>query len=250
MPYRHYARKNLGFLFAISNGARIIYGTDDDNELIDGLERFDLTEHVEPPVTWELVSPHLQLSANESSTRNVCNPYAVFGQPSVWPRGYPLQNMAAPPCTRFRKAPVQSLIQQGLANGDPGTLFCPPFRTFPLTLARRRRHLPAHAQRRPQGHPHRVQRSHPACRLPLRHVLALQFAEHSLPLRRASAHLHPLYDDLPRLRHLARLLGAKTALGGASPEVRLNRINLTSSRADRRSAHLYRAERQPVPQCA
>ena len=30
-PFNHYARKNIGYLYAISKGANIIYDTDDDN---------------------------------------------------------------------------------------------------------------------------------------------------------------------------------------------------------------------------
>ena len=30
-PLNHYARKNIGYLYAIQNGADIIYDTDDDN---------------------------------------------------------------------------------------------------------------------------------------------------------------------------------------------------------------------------
>ena len=45
--------------------------------------------------------------------------YAHFGQPSIWPRGHPLQNIADPPCQRYRRTLVNNVIQQGLANGDP-----------------------------------------------------------------------------------------------------------------------------------
>src|SRR5690348_8884211 len=31
LPYKHYARKNLGYLLAISQGAEVIIETDDDN---------------------------------------------------------------------------------------------------------------------------------------------------------------------------------------------------------------------------
>merc|ERR1719158_1971603 len=33
IPWRHFGRKNLGYLYAIQHGARIIYDTDDDNTL-------------------------------------------------------------------------------------------------------------------------------------------------------------------------------------------------------------------------
>ena len=31
IPENHYSRKNIGYLHAISNGAKIIFETDDDN---------------------------------------------------------------------------------------------------------------------------------------------------------------------------------------------------------------------------
>jgi hypothetical protein len=157
MPYRHYARKNFGYLYALQNGARVIYGTDDDNELIDELNGFDMMERTDPPVLWELVDTRDRDNKTEAWARNVCNPYAVFGQPSVWPRGYPLQNIADAPCSTFRKAPVRNYIQQGLANGDPG--MSPGLRQSlrpGLTTHRCRRHLPLDTQGQPRGHPHQL----------------------------------------------------------------------------------------------
>ena len=31
VPYNHYTRKNIGYLYAMEQGAEIIYDTDDDN---------------------------------------------------------------------------------------------------------------------------------------------------------------------------------------------------------------------------
>ena len=65
----------------------------------------------------------LQLLEFEArSDRNVVNPYVYFGQPSMWPRGYPLDAIALnTPEPSYLKADssVKPLIQQGLANGDP-----------------------------------------------------------------------------------------------------------------------------------
>src|SRR5690348_250734 len=35
LPWNHYSRKNIGYLYAIEHGARLIYETDDDNYVID-----------------------------------------------------------------------------------------------------------------------------------------------------------------------------------------------------------------------
>ncbi|CAM9845118.1 unnamed protein product, partial [Phaeothamnion confervicola] len=36
LPWNHFGRKNIGYLYAIHHGAQVIYDTDDDNELIVG----------------------------------------------------------------------------------------------------------------------------------------------------------------------------------------------------------------------
>lgn len=124
VPTHSYARKMVGYLYAIDLGASAIYETDDDNEyyaradvspgvarLVDGVSLPSLR----PP----LVKP--SLPASEQGLRLV-NPYAHFGKPNTWPRGLPLQDVK-----RLRRAAVaygpsrsrRCLIQQGLANGDP-----------------------------------------------------------------------------------------------------------------------------------
>ena len=42
LPFKHYARKNLGYLIAISQGAETIIETDDDNFPSDGFMSFSL----------------------------------------------------------------------------------------------------------------------------------------------------------------------------------------------------------------
>jgi hypothetical protein len=47
------------------------------------------------------------------------NHHAHFGQPSTWPRGYPLEAIGDPHETSMRTVSVVPAVQQGLANGDP-----------------------------------------------------------------------------------------------------------------------------------
>ncbi len=104
LPWNHYSRKNIGYLFAMQNGAKIIYETDDDNL----------------PVG--MLNPSLQnakLPCLESSNDCV-NVYSYFGQPDVWPRGYPLdkikdgnQFLVTPPLF------CQIGIEQGVVNKSP-----------------------------------------------------------------------------------------------------------------------------------
>lgn len=106
LPYNSYARKNIGYLYAIAHGAEVIYETDDDNQLLADLSNF-------LPATARGLLVH-------DSAGCCFNPYAHFGQPSIWPRGYPLNEIRQPDSREFtRAAGVNAWIQQSLANGDP-----------------------------------------------------------------------------------------------------------------------------------
>ena len=102
---RSYQRKNVGYLYAILHGARVIYETDDDNELIRNDIPF-LESNKEPVL--EYVSKNL-----------VINHHAHFHQPSTWPRGYPLEAISLPHVATVHERLLTPAIQQGLANGDP-----------------------------------------------------------------------------------------------------------------------------------
>lgn len=65
-------------MYAIENGAKFIYDTDDDNAPINDLsEYFHFDKH----------DYGLIFDCNSSM---LINPYAHFGQPLIWPRGYPM----------------------------------------------------------------------------------------------------------------------------------------------------------------
>jgi hypothetical protein len=99
-------RKNLGYLWAIQHGAQKIYETDDDNEL----------------VTTDLPSfEGLQTYVYNGANQTVVNPYAYFGYPGIWPRGYPLDQIRASQqsVSHFSRVASRPLILQGLADKDP-----------------------------------------------------------------------------------------------------------------------------------
>jgi hypothetical protein len=109
LPEKHYARKNLGYLVAMSRGCDSIYETDDDNE---------------PTDLWHVRS--LEADAHrvhKKSESHWANAYGAYSSELIWPRGLPL-NLAR---RRFQEdfelssAPVKAIapIQQGLANGSP-----------------------------------------------------------------------------------------------------------------------------------
>jgi len=107
LPYDHYARKNIGYLYAIQHGAKAIYDIDDDN-MMSG------NSIVLPPevgLVQKLNTPHY-----------LVNPYATFGRVDMWPRGFPLEEIRGH-CTQnwniLSTADTSAAIIQGLADHDP-----------------------------------------------------------------------------------------------------------------------------------
>ncbi|KAK6178453.1 hypothetical protein SNE40_013242 [Patella caerulea] len=105
IPTGSYARKAIGYLYAIAQGADFIYETDDDNITTDGLATFNLQQQV-----YGLLFAGTKLF----------NPYNHFGQPSMWPRGYPIDKIGHLSESDYLVDSVQTpYIQHGLVNGDP-----------------------------------------------------------------------------------------------------------------------------------
>lgn len=103
LPERHYARKNLGYLEAISGGATVIVETDDDN-----IPEAEFWRRREPVV-----------HARHVEQGGWVNAYRYFTEDPIWPRGLPLECVRnAMPATNG-PLPVHCPIQQGLADGDP-----------------------------------------------------------------------------------------------------------------------------------
>ncbi len=105
-PLDHYARKNIGYLKAIRDGAQVIAETDDDN-----IPKENFLSSVNQSVKGR--------PAENSGWENV---YIHFADNRIWPRGFPLEYIY-----RSFEAPGQltseSLfdcpIQQYLVDGDP-----------------------------------------------------------------------------------------------------------------------------------
>lgn len=104
LPYGHYARKNLGYLYAMREGAELIYETDDDNLLI-------------PPSV--PVSPQRQRVETVTSPDRFVNIYRHYTSRPVWPRGFPLDLIKSRNQDTVAPSDVSVPIQQGLANNDP-----------------------------------------------------------------------------------------------------------------------------------
>lgn len=104
LPIDHYARKNIGYLLAMSQRATVIFDTDDDNTPLDSWQ---------PRVISTTARSCLQLGW--------VNVYKWFSDVHIWPRGLPLEHVRLnrPGPVLGPVSPVVAPIQQGLANGSP-----------------------------------------------------------------------------------------------------------------------------------
>lgn len=102
-PVRHYARKNIGYLMAIADGAELIVETDDDN-----LPGPDFYEPL--PVEAEL---------DEVSEAGWVNVYRYFDDRLIWPRGLPLDAVNQALADVRPQRAVRVPVQQALADENP-----------------------------------------------------------------------------------------------------------------------------------
>ena len=81
LRWNHFGRKNLGYLYAIEQGARWVYDTDDDNEL--------------QSLAYGIPIPRPSTSVEEVDTAHPL--YNLYPQtstnPHAWPRGFPLDSI-------------------------------------------------------------------------------------------------------------------------------------------------------------
>lgn len=102
MPFNHYCRKNIGYLFAIQNGAELVYDTDDDNIPYDD---------------WNSASFIMQKKIRTKS--NYLNIYNLFTDENIWPRGFPLMEILNNSVYQLESGNFEVGIIQALADLDP-----------------------------------------------------------------------------------------------------------------------------------
>lgn len=108
IPYNHYGRKNLGYLFAVKRGYEVIYETDDDNipfNDFDNVLNFD--------------SDVKTIQENDSEWINI---FKYFTNNNwIWPRGYPLSHIKKHPIPNytFEDSGKDISIINGLVENDP-----------------------------------------------------------------------------------------------------------------------------------
>ncbi len=106
IPYNHYGRKMLGYVYAMQQGADVIIDTDDDNI---------------PNKGWDFPAFSGVFTASEPNLGWV-NIYHRFTDAPIWPRGLPLRNIRDGRDKLKWKATPQTLevgVWQGLADEDP-----------------------------------------------------------------------------------------------------------------------------------
>lgn len=105
IPYNHYCRKNLGYLYAIKKGYKMIYETDDDNvpyDNFDNVLKFDnLTMITETDNHWINIFKYFTNNAY------------------IWPRGYPLSLLKKPSDFIIENTTQKPSIINGLVENDP-----------------------------------------------------------------------------------------------------------------------------------
>jgi hypothetical protein len=104
-PTKHYARKNIGYLLAIRNGASTIIETDDDN--IPYQQFWEQRQRIQSV-------PVLQNSG-------WVNVYRYFTDQNIWPRGFPIERVQeqVPPYESLNLMDIDCPIQQGLTDDNP-----------------------------------------------------------------------------------------------------------------------------------
>lgn len=131
IPWNHFGRKNLGYLFAIMHGAEIVWDFDDDNIVVDA-EHFHAVSTLNHSERFTVNFPaaaNTTACERDAQSHNIYFNFNSTAYPDIiWPRGLPLPDIK---CKRGDEASsssqsssytiqsTQVAIVQSLANLDP-----------------------------------------------------------------------------------------------------------------------------------
>jgi hypothetical protein len=108
IPNNSFGRKNIGYMFAMQQGAEAIYDTDDDNEISNQFILESWANNNKNDFNWIMVGS---------------NPYPAFGVSNIWPRGLPLDQIKnSSSYSQYSQTlfPLDSVcVVQSLANQEP-----------------------------------------------------------------------------------------------------------------------------------
>lgn len=110
LPENTYTRKMIGYIYAIKNGAKYIFESDDDN-IPYGFGQ----KKVEAVISGDLSDGRKSI-ANKDGWANV---YKDFGADGCWPRGFPVELISSKTKQEYGKATKNPLVVQFLADLDP-----------------------------------------------------------------------------------------------------------------------------------
>jgi len=102
-PEASYARKNIGYLLALADGAQSLLETDDDNF----------------PECGFLTDRCSSVKGRQPVGDGWVNAYGYFSDVNIWPRGFPLEDVQNCTSTEFVENTSFCPIQQGLADDNP-----------------------------------------------------------------------------------------------------------------------------------
>jgi len=147
VPWRHFGRKNIGYLYAIAHGAKVIYDTDDDNRI--KVENIPISGVGPGKQLPEALPVNVSRPMGDVAGHNMFNPYPSFRSTCghIWPRGLPLDFVRGKGVENWTLHTAQlerpPAVQQYLADEDPDV-----DAVFRLT-----RQLPCHFDGMPEGQP-------------------------------------------------------------------------------------------------
>jgi hypothetical protein len=117
-PLNTYTRKNLGYLYAMQQGADYIYESDDDNIPYHGADKvinFDSMESPDPLMDYSIVD-----LLKSSPATGWINIYREFADGLCWPRGFPLDLIRHYDSIEMTRKMPWGIIQY-LVDDDPDT---------------------------------------------------------------------------------------------------------------------------------
>ena len=100
-PFNHYSRKNIGFLYAMREGADVIFDMDDDNL---------------PSSLWS--NPSFTCNMRVKSDNKFINIYKHFTNQNIWPRGLPLDEIDSG-FTTMNSKPIALGVLQSMSDRAP-----------------------------------------------------------------------------------------------------------------------------------
>ena len=105
LPYNHYCRKNLGYLYAVKKGYKVIYETDDDNI---------------PYANFDNILQYSNIKMITEQNNVWINIFKYFtNNAHIWPRGFPLSLLKNNPNYLIQDTDKIPSIINGLVENDP-----------------------------------------------------------------------------------------------------------------------------------